>query len=289
MKQKNLLAIALTFLVMAGLLSGCQNSEKSSTKETSILTMDEVVKVNTVAYLLEQYKTVTYSQLDYIGGNTVHMAYFKDEKGNLCATEDDSGYKGYRTDTFTFSREKGESSYHINAMKDLNVSDYLFMVSGSEFTSQTTDESGNFVCETQADINQEFADQLSDIWQITTEDKMVTKTIFASDDYRVLSIDFILRRTDKSELKIASGVMIYDQEIQNTDAVQNYLDAEKITVSVNMEDGSIRKSEIPKGETYTWYCDEGYALYLDENGKMPISDKSEPVQSDLTLYCLPTK
>ena len=163
------------------------------------------------------------------------------------------------------------------------------MVPGSAFTSQTTDSDGNLICETQAEISQEYADQLSESWPATTEDKMVTTAVFAADDFRVLAIDFSLRRPDGTVSKIASGVMLYDQEILHADAVQSYLNAEKYTVTLMMEDGSTRTAEIPKGDTFTWVCDDGYALYLDNMGKMLFPEESDPVQNNLTLYCLPQK
>ncbi|ATW26669.1 hypothetical protein DCMF_19620 [Candidatus Formimonas warabiya] len=286
MKQKGFPTLALTLAITLGLLSGCQNTSAPNLSAAPALTMDKASEVNTAAHLLENYKTITYAQLDYIGGNTMHMTYFKDENGNYCATEDDSGYTGYRTDCFTFSREKGESAYHLSATKDAKVSDYLFMVSDSAFISQVTDASGNLVCKTQADIDQDFADQLSETWPATTEDKMVTTTVFAADDFRVLSIDFSLRRPDGSESQIASGVMLYDREVQYTDAVQSYLDAEKYTVAVQMPDGSRRTARIPKGETFSWDCDEGFALYLDAAGKTPLSEESVLTEQDMTLYVL---
>ncbi len=289
MRQKELPILVLTLMITLGLLSGCQNTSALSPSEAPALTMDKAMEVNRAAHLLENYMTITYAQLDYIGGNTMHATYFKDADGNCCVTEDDSGYTGYGTDSLTFSREKGKSAYKISATKEPQVSSYLFMVPGSEFTSQTTDVNGNLVCETQADINQEYADQLSESWPATTEDKMITTTVFAGDDFRVLSIDFSLRRPDGSESKIASGVLLYDREVEYTDAVQNYLDAEKVIISIQMEDGSIRMAGIPKGETFRWSCDDGYALYLDKDGKTPISEEAGPVQSALTLYCLPKK
>ncbi len=266
-------------------------SEQPSTKtptasNTPILTMEKAIEVNTAAHLLEKYKTVTYAQLDYIGGNTIHATFYKDESGDICCMEDDFGYTGYRTDYFDFSREKGKSTYTLNVMEDRNVSDYLFMVSDSEFVSQTTDVNGNLLCETQADISQAYADQLSETWPCTIEDKMITTTTFAADDYRVLSIDFRLRRPDGSESMIASGVLLYNEEVTYTDAVQGYMDAKKVTVSVQMQDGSTRAAVIPKGETINWVCDDGYTLYIDKDGKTPLPKPSDPVQSDLTLYCL---
>ncbi len=320
MKKK--LAITLTALILCMALSACSGSKTESTvennalvtgsaeadtpvssdtsasiqpsaltpaAETPALSMEKAVEVNKAAHLLEKYKTVTYAQLDCIGGNTMHVTYFKDEDGNYCSTEDDFGYTGYRTDYFAFSREKGESTYTLSALKDFNVSDYLFMVADSKFTSQITDVNGNLVCETQADISQDYADALSDTWPVTTEDKMVTTTTFAADDFRVLSIDFSLRRPDGTESMIASGVLLYDQEVTYTDAVQSYLDAKKVTVTIQMEDGGSRIAAIPKGESFGWICDDGYALYSDKEGKTPLSEKSEPVQSNLTLYCLPKK
>lgn len=289
MKQKKLLVLASIILLMIGILTGCQNSSEESASKSDKLTMEEATKVNKASYLLEHYNSVSYSQLDYVGGNTIHITYFKDDKGNICATADDSGYKGYMTDAFSFSREKGESTYTLYATKEVNVSDYLFMVSGSEFTSQSIDKTGNIVCETEAEIDQEFADNLFETWPVTIEDKMITTTTFAPDDFRVLSVDFSIRRPDKSELKIASGVLLYDQEIQHADAVKGYLDAEKFTISINMEDGNLRTAEVPKGEVYKWECDEGYALYLDDKGTIPLLETSNPVQSNMTLYCLQKK
>ncbi|WP_369283958.1 hypothetical protein [Oscillibacter sp. GMB15532] len=289
MKQKGLIILVLSLVITLGLLSGCQNTPALSPSKASALTMDQAMEVNRAAHLLENYKTITYSQLDYIGGDTMHVTYFKDADGNCCVTEDDPGYTGYGTDSLTFSREKGKSAYKISATKESQVSSYLFMVPGSEFTSQTTDVNGNLVCETQADISQDYADQLSVTWKATTEDKMITTTVFAADDFRVLSLDFSLRRPDGSEEKIASGVMLYDQEVRHTDAVQEYLDADKATVSIQMEDSAIRTAEIPMGETFRWSCDDGYALYLDKDRKTLISEEAGPVQSALTLYCLPKK
>lgn len=297
MKKTTILTVLLSLLIILSLLSGCKDAHGSSevpassqptvsASDAPTLTMDKVSQANTVAHLLETYKTITYAQLDYIGGNTMHVTYFKDENGNNCSTGDDFGYTDYRTDCFAFSREKGESTYNLSATKDAKVSDYLFMVSGSEFASQTTDVSGNLVCVAQADISHDYADQLSEFWPVTTEDKMVTTTVFASDDFRALSIDFNIGRPDGSESKIASGVLLYNQEVVYTDAVQGYLDAEKVTVSVQMEDGGTRTAEIPKGETFAWGCDDGYTLYLDEDGKTPLSEESALVEQDMTLYVL---
>lgn len=289
MKKKVLPILVLTLMITLGQLSGCQNTPASSQSNAPALTMDQAMEVNRAAHLLENYKTITYAQLDYIGGSTMHVTYFKDSDGNCCVTEDDSGYTGYGTDSLTFSWEKGKPAYKISATKEPQVSNYLFMVPGSEFTSQTTDANGNLVCKTQADISQDYADQLSVTWKATTEDKMITTTVFAADNFRVLSLDFSLRRSDGSEEKIASGVMLYDQEVRHTDAVQGYLDADKATVSVQMEESAIRAAEIPMGETFRWSCDDGYALYLDKDGNTLIPEEAGPVQSDLILYCLPKK
>lgn len=289
MKQKRLSIRTLILVMTLGLFLGGQNTFGNSLLSAPTLTMDKAAQVNTTTNLLENYKTVTYVQLDYIGGNTIHKTYFKDAKGNYCITEDDFGYTSYQTDSFAFSREKGESTYTIFTSEDANIRDFVFMVSDSEFTSQVTDASGNLVCETQADISQDYADYLSPLWPATTKDKMITTTIFAADDFRVLSLEFSLRRPDGSECKIASGVMFYDQEVQHTDAVQNYLDAVKYTVTVQMPNGSKRIALIPKGETFSWECDEGFALYVDPAGKKSLSPKSEPVKNNLTLYCLPQK
>lgn len=116
-----------------------------------------------------------------------------------------------------------------------------------------------------------------------------SRMIFSADDFRLLSMEFSLIRPDSTELKIASAIVLYDLEISYTDEVQGYLDSEKVAVTVQMEDGSIQTAEIPKGETFTWYCDDGYAFYLDEEGKSPLPEEPEPVNSNMTLYCLPNK
>ena len=129
---------------------------------------------------------------------------------------------------------------------------------------------GNYnssLCEAEADISQEYADQLSESCSVTTKDKMVTTTVFAVDDFRVLSIEFFIRHPDGSELRIASGVLFYIQEVSYTNAVKDYLDSRKLIVTVRMDDGSVRKAQIPKGMTFTWICDDGYALYKDKKGK----------------------
>jgi hypothetical protein len=297
MKKKNIIHI-LTILVLCMLLSVCNHNAAKSFAKTSAtvsgsgvsvtLTMDKASEVNTIANLLKKYKTVTYAQLDYIGGDTMHVTYYKDKSG-VCCTEDDFNYSGYRTDSMVFSREKGESSYLLTVTKDAYVSNYMFVVPGGTFTSQTTDVSGNLVCEAEADISQEYADQLSGSWPVTTKDKMVTTTVFAADDFRVLSVDFSIRHPDDSELMIASGVLLYNQEVSYTDAVKEYLDSPKLIVTVRMEDGSVRKALIPKGMPFTWVCDDGYALYKDKKGKTPLKEKADPVKRDLTLYCLPKK
>lgn len=292
MKKNLILPVFMIILIM---LSGCNHGQSSVISDTPLpdpakLTMENASKVNTVAYLLEKYKTVTYAQLDYISGDTVHKIFYTDESGKHCATGDCYGYTDYQTDYLDFyNREPGEPVYTVSAAKDTYVSDYMFVVPGGEFTSQTTDVNGNLVCVAEVNISQEYADQLSEFWPATTEDKMITNIIFASDDNRVLSINFTIRRPDGSELKIASGVLLYNQEVAYTNAVKAYLDAEKVTVSVNMEDGKTRTAEIPKGETFEWYCDDGYTLYLDKNGNSLLPEKTEPVQDDMILYCLPKK
>jgi hypothetical protein len=297
MKKKVLVHI-LTILVLCMLLSVsnqglAKGAEKTSTMvsgnaDTFALTMDKASEANSIAHLLEKYKTVTYAQLDYIGGDTIHATYFKGEDG-ICCTEDDFGYSGYCTDSMVFSRKKGVSSFHLLATKDPYISNYMFVVPGGTFTTQTTNTSGNLVCEAEADISQEYADQLSESWPVTTKDKMITSTVFAADDFRVLSIDFSIRHPDGSELRIASGVLLYNQKVSYTDAVKDYLNNKKLTVTVKMEDGSYRTVQIPKGMTFTWECDDGYALYRDKKGKTPLKEKAGSVKSDLTLYCLPEK
>ena len=297
MKKKNIIHI-LTILVLCILFSaGNHNAAKSFAKtgttvsgsgDTITLTMDKASEANTIAHLLKKYKTVTYAQLDYIGGDTMHVTYYKDKSG-VCCTEDNFNYNGYRTDSMVFSREKGESSYLLIVTKDAYVSNYMFVVPGGTFTSQTTDVSGNLVCEAEADISQEYADQLSGSWPVTTKDKMVTTTVFAADDFRVLSIDFSIRHPDSSELKIATGVLLYNREVSHSDAVKEYLDSPKFTVTVRMEDGSVKKALIPKGMPFTWVCDEGYALYKDKEGKTLLKEEAIPIKRNMTLYCLPKK
>ncbi|MEG1772754.1 MAG: hypothetical protein RRY79_06160 [Clostridia bacterium] len=116
---------------------------------------------------------------------------------------------------------------------------------------------------------------------------MVTTSVFAYDDFRALTIDFTIYRPDGSEIKIASGALFYDREAQYTDVIKSYPEVEKVTVSVRMPDGSTRTAGIPKGEVFTWDFDNAYALYADKDGKMLLGEKSQPIQTDLTLYCLP--
>ena len=296
--KKKIFVHGFTIVITCMLLSACSQSATPSKENNSstvsddtkniTLTMDKAAEVNTIDYLLEKYKTVTYAQLDYVGGNTIHTTYFKSGNEN-CGVEDDFAYSSYYTDTMIFSKEDGESSYSLSATKKRFVSDYMFVVSGGTFTSQKTDANGNLVCEAEADINQEYADQLSEIWPVTTKDKMVTTTVFAADDNRVLSIDFFIRQPDGQELKIASGVLLYNQEIKYTDAVKAFLDSSKLAVDVKMEDGSVRTAQIPEGKSFTWTCDDGYALYQDKEGNLPLKEESDPVKSDLTLYCLQKK
>lgn len=314
--KKRKLSLILTILTLSMALFACSENKTASTEQsnapsatptseavstptpeattapsptasvTPTLDLEKAAEVNTMSNLLENYKTVIYSQLDYISGDNIHVICFKDEDGNICSTQDDNGYTNYQTDYFMFIRSKGESTYAISALGYGIVSDLLYMVADSEITSQTTDCNGNLVCETQADISQEYADQLSENWPATTQDKMITTTVFAADDFRALSIDYSIRRPDGSESKIASGVMVYDKEVSYSEAVQNYLDAEKGVISMQMGDGTTRTMKIPKGETFEWYCPEGYALYFDQDGKKPLPEQPDPVEGDLTLYCL---
>lgn len=276
--KKKYLVLSLTVLILCMLftVSGCAHP--------FVLTMDKASEANTIAHLLDKYKTVTYAQLDYIGGNTIHATYLKDESG-ICCTEDDYDYSGYRTDSMVFSREKGASSYHLTVTKNPYVSDYMFVVPGGTFTSQTIDVSGNLVCEAEAGISQEYAEQLAEVWKVTTKDKMITTTVFAADDFRVLSIDFSIRHPDGTDLRIASGVLLYDQEVSYTDAVKDYLNSPKLTVSVEMEDGRVRTVQIPEGISFTWECDDGYVLYSDKEGEHPLKEKVDSIKSDLTFYC----
>ena len=252
---------------------------------TPTLDLDKVAEVNTMENLLEKYKTVTYSQLDYLRGDNIHVTYFKDEDGAICSTQDDNGYTNYQTDYFAFIRIKRKSSYAISAMGYGIISSIMYMVPDIEITSQTTDANGNLVCETQSDISQEYADQLSGSWPATTQDKMITTTVLAADDFRVLNIDYSLRHPDGSESKIASGVIVYNLDVSYSEAVQDYLNSEKGIISINMMDGTIRTMKIPKGESYEWYCEEGYALYLDKEGTIPLPEQPNPVDGDVTLYC----
>jgi homoserine kinase len=74
MKKKKIIHI-FTILVLCILLTAFNhNSAKSFAKtsatvsgsgDTITLTMDKASEANTIAHLLEKYKTVTYAQLDY--------------------------------------------------------------------------------------------------------------------------------------------------------------------------------------------------------------------------------
>lgn len=277
----------LTLAVVLDLLCGCAPSPAADTPATPALTAEQAAQANTAAHLLERYQTVTYAQLNYANGDTTHKFFYTDDDGTLCATGDSSGYTDYQTDFLDFYHpEPGQSVYTLSAAEGTYVSAYLFVVSGSAFTAQTTDANGNWVCVAESDIDQAYADELSDFGTITTQDKMVTTTVFAPDDFRVLTIDFSIRRPDGTEIQIASGALFYDQEVRHTDAVQHYLDAPKVTVSVQMPDGSTRTAKLPQGASFEWVCDEGDALYLDPVGTRPVPETSQPVQADLTLYCL---
>lgn len=286
---------------MLCLLCGCASSPAADTAASAsaagastdtaaapTLTVEQAAQVNTVAYLLGHYQTVTYAQLNYANGDTIHRIYYTDDDGMLCATGDGSGYSEYLTDDFYYYHpEPGESVYTFSVAEGTYVSDYLFMVVPSDdFTAQTTDANGNLVCTAEADIDQAYADGLSDFGTITTQDKMVTTTVFAPDDFRTLTIDFAIRRPNGTEIPIASGALFYDQEVQHADAVQRYLDEPKVTVSIQMPDGTARTAKLPRGAAFEWECDEGNALYLDPEGNNPVPETSQPVQADLTLYCL---
>ncbi len=275
----------LTLALMLCALSSCT----PGTTPTHKLTAEEAERANTIAHLLEGHKTVTYAQLDYIGGNTIHKTFYQDAAGNCCLTEEDTGYQIYSTNAGTFQHSKDGSRYFLYAQADRFLSDATLVVEDGAFTTQTVDQAGNFVCESIRNIDQAYADALSENWEVTTEDQMVTTTVFAPDDLRVLALDYVLRHPDGSESKIASGVVLYDQAVSHTDAVQDYLDKDKHRVTLKLPDGSVRVAAIPDGEPFTWYCDEGEGLYRDENGALPLPEEAEPVVGDLTLYCLPKK
>ncbi len=288
--MKQMKAMVLIFALALGLLSGCERAPAPTPKSTPesqapALSMDRAEEINNVAHLLEMYQTVTYAQLDYIGGEVTHTTFFKEETGDIRQVSDGNGYAAWQTDNFLFSRWDGVNRYHIYAATDGFFSDYLLMGQNGKFVSQVTDGNGNLACETEADISQDYADGLSD-WGVTTADKLLTRPVFAADDFRELAIDFIIRHPDGSEVKIVSAVLLYDREVAYPDAVQNYLDAKKYTVTVQMPGIDVQTAEIPAGESFTWGCDEGYALYLDAEGKAPLGETSDPVEGDMTLYCL---
>ncbi len=284
MKRKTFLFL-LTVIVLC-LASGCQSTIAQTQATGRTLTEEQAAEINTAQNLLKQYQTVTYAQLDYTGGNTKHMTFYTDSYGNICVVEEDNGYIGYRTDSFSFSRENGESAYFLNLTESNPASDYLFLVADSTFTTQTTDTSGNLVCETVLDIDAEYAEQLSSTWSVTTDDKMVTTTVFSADDYRVLSLDFSIRHPDSTEIQIADGVIVYDSEVLYPDAIQDYFDTPKYTVTVWMPDGSTKTVQIPQGKAFAWECYEGFALYSDANGSNPLASETVLVEQDTSLYVL---
>jgi len=272
-------------MLTLGILSGCGASVPSQPSAAQKLTMEKAEEINNVAHLLGLYKTVTYAQLDYIGGEVNHTIFFKDENGTICQVSEGNGYVDYQTETLSFSLWNGVKGYHISATENGFFYNYLLMGHDGKLVSQTVDANGNLACETKADISQDYADGLSG-FGVTTADKLITKPVFASDDYRELSIDYIILHPDGSEVKIASAVLLYDQEVTYPDTVQDYLDAEKYTVTIQLPEGDTRTAEIPGGAVFTWSCDAGYALYLDGEGKTPLGETSDPVQGNMTLYCL---
>ena len=93
----------------------------------------------------------------------------------------------------------------------------------------------------------------------------------------------------RGKLNTVDRVISYYTGYDEMNRLTGRLDAYKATVSVQMEDSAIRTAEIPIGETFSWSCDNSYALYLDKEGKTPIPEEAGPVQSALILYCLPKK
>ena len=212
-------------------------------KEPAPFTAEQAEQINTVDHLLKSYQTITYAQLDYIGGYTMHVMHFLNEADEVCSIEDDSGYSAYRNNAFLLERENGETYYHIYG--EAEHTGHLLMVANSEFTSQEANENGDLLCEMTADIDEDYADALSN-WSVTTEDKMLTTVVFAASDHRVLTIDYVIAHPDGTKLKIASGVTLYDQELQSPDMLWDYAEAEKATVTVTLADGSTRTAQIPK-------------------------------------------
>ena len=104
------------------LLASC-----AMTSTSSSLSASQAAQINKAGNLLAKHTTVTYAQLDFIGGNTTHITFFKNDAGEATYVEDDNGYAAYCTDLFGFVREKGESAYHIDCGGDTSVSGYLLM------------------------------------------------------------------------------------------------------------------------------------------------------------------
>lgn len=285
MRKAHWIRVVSWFMMACSLLlASC-----AMTSTSSSLTASQAAQINKAGNLLAKHTTVTYAQLDFIGGNTTHITFFKNDAGEATYVEDDNGYAAYCTDLFGFVRENGESAYHIDCGGDTSVSGYLLMAQGSEFVSCVILGNGTILGEMTADIDASYAAALSS-WSVTTKDKMLTTVVFASDDYRVLSLDFTILHADGTKLKIASGVLLYDKPVQYPDAVSAwYLAKEKVAVTVTYPDGTKGKALIPKGERFTWNCAEGYALYLDANGTNPVGETSEAVSSDLAVYCLQKK
>ncbi len=285
MKFRRAFTLCLAQIMLVGLvsLSGCVAQEAVNTPEQSVLTKEQAEAVNTAENLLKHYKTVTYAQLDYIGGNTVHMTFFRNAAGEQCIIEDDNGYEAYRTDALHLARENGETAYHIYGEQECVVGKYLFMTPGGSFVSQTEDGSGNIHCEMRADIDEDYAKALES-WSVTTADKMLTTAVFAAGDYRVLSLDFAILHPDGTELKIASSVVLYDETVPYSELVSAYDRAEKARVTIALEDGGTRTALLPKGACFTWSCDEGCSLYEDANGESILSATSKPLDDDTTLY-----
>lgn len=281
--------VFLLFVMLS--LQGCDTRKEvdkgTVNTQTPHISLDEVAAANTIRTLVQTYDTVVYAQLDYIGAQTIHITMFKNESGEITWVEDDNGLVAYRTDAMTFIREKGITKYRVIG-DQFNLSDNVLFISDRNVTAQSVDHQGNVVLKTTADIDQEYADALRD-WSVTTDDKMVSQTTLAADDKRILAMDFVVLRPDGAEINIATAVMRYNLPLQYPDVVQDYLDSTKVAIQVVLADGSVRTAWIPKQERFSWSCDEGYVLYTDETGSTMISELSDPVDQDMTLYVLKKK
>lgn len=272
---------AFCLLLALLLLASCATTGKAG------LTAEQVMKINTAEKLLKSHEAVSYAQLDWISGDTIHMDFFKDDLGQVCMAEDDNGYEGFLSDAMSFSRSEDGTSYLIIGYQDPSISEYLFMVRGSEFVLQTKLPSGDILCRTEAPIDEGFAAYLSG-WSVTTEDRMLTDVVVDSTSLEVKSCEFFVQHPDGSTMKLASAVILYDKELCMPSVVAEHLASSLVDISIHMPSGSIRVARIPQGQAFNWVNDEGFGFFHDASGERAVPDDAILTADEpISLYVLP--